>query len=137
MMTDRDRNAGTPASHAAERPGHHPHGGLEAWFRFRLAPLAGARAGLRALLPALFAFLLLAGWTPGAGAVTLTANPSFVCQGQTVDVVFSGFSAGQSDQFYRGSTAGTATAGTNFRILNSDGTEMRNISKVAAEFHAK
>ena len=131
MMTDQDRTAGTPASHAATDRSRHPsHGGLRAWFRSWLAPLAGARTGLRALLPALFAFLLLAGWTSGAGAVTLTANPSFVCEGQTVDVVFSGLSAGASDQFYPGSNSGTADEGTNYRILNSDGTEISDYQDV-------
>ncbi len=130
-MSDQDRTAGTPASQAAaEHPRHPAHGGLT-WFRSWIAPLAGARIGLRTLLPALFAFLLLAGWTPEAGAVTLTANPSFVCQGQTVDVVFSGISASQSDQFYYTGGSGTATSGTNYRILNSDGTEISDYQDVA------
>ncbi len=120
MMTDRNRIAGTPASQAAERPRHPSHGG-RAWFRSWLAPLAGARTGLRTLLPALFAFLLLAGWTSGAGAVRLTANPSFVCQGQTADLVISGSSGGESHNF-EWDTVGP-TPGTHFKLLNSDGTE--------------
>ena len=132
MMTDRDRNAGTPASHAAaEHPRHPAHDG-RAWFLVWIAPLAGARAGLRALLPVLFALLLLAGWTSGAGAATLTLTPSFVCEGQTADVVVSGASAGQQHVFAFGASGGTASPGTNFKLLNSDGTEFSDHATVNA-----
>ena len=116
-MIDHNRNAGAASAPLRRQP------------RQGRASLI-TRIGLRTLLPALFAFLLLAGWTSGAGAVTLTANPSFVCEGQTVDVVFSGLSAGASDQFYPSSSSGTVDQGTNYRILNSDGTEISDYQDV-------
>ncbi len=129
MMTDRDRTAGTPASHTpTDRLRRPSHGGM-ARFRAWLGARAGAGCGLRALLPALFAFLLLAGWTPEAGAQSLTANPSFVCQGQTVDVVISGPS-NTSHEFEFVAGSGTATPGTHFKFLNSDGTEFSSHSNI-------
>ena len=71
MMTDHDRTAGTPASRAAaDRQRHHSPGGVGPWFRSRPAPLAGFRCGLRGVLSALFAFLLLLGLSTGVQAQT-------------------------------------------------------------------
>ncbi len=89
MMTDQDRNAGTPASHAAKDRQRRPSDGSGVWFRSWIGPLAGAGRGLRALLPALFAILLLAGWTPEAGAQSTTVSPAGVCEGQTTEVTYS------------------------------------------------
>ena len=70
-MTDHDRTAGTTAaSHPADEHPRHPSHGGRAWFRSWFAPSAGARCGLRGVLPALFAFLLLLGLSTGVQAQT-------------------------------------------------------------------
>ena len=117
MMTDRDRTAGTASASLRQQP------------RQGRTSLV-TRTGLRTLLPALFACLLLAGWTSGAGAVTYTPNPSFVCQGQTADITVSGLSAGASQIFYHFDSSGTAGAGTNYKILNSGGTEISDYTDI-------
>ena len=137
MTTDHGRSAAMPAlASAAGRPlhpsgaGRRSRGGF-AWFRSLFGLPAGAGRALRTALPGLLALLVAAGWSTEASAQTVT--PSYVCQGQTVDVVVTDSrypAMGNSVNIFAAGGGGAITAGTNFKILNADDTEVSDYTYI-------
>ncbi len=109
MMIDRDRNAGTASASLRYPP------------RQGRASLV-TRTGLRALLPALFAVLLLAGWTPEAKAQSVTITPTGVCEGQTTEVTVSNVGNSNLSAFALNTSVGSLVEGTDYWVVDSQGT---------------
>ena len=138
MTTDHGRSAAMPAlASVAGRPLHTCDGdrrsrGGFAWFRSLFGLPAGAGRALRTALPGLLALLVAAGWSAEASAQTVT--PSYVCQGQTVDVVVTDSrypAMGNSVNIFAAGGGGAITAGTNFKILNADDTEVSDYTNIS------
>ena len=120
MMTDQDRNAGTPASHAAaERPRLPSDDERRA--RFVSWIDRTTRHALRTALSGLLALLFVAGMVPEAGAQT-TATPAGVCEGQTTEVTVSNVGNSNLSAFTLNTSVGSLVEGTDYWVVDSQGT---------------